>query len=80
MAKPVNTQALEKRSVANEKKINTLEIAYEKNTETLFDAHNLLEEKVLSISDKLDLEIKKTRILIASNLGLFSALLYLNLF
>lgn len=73
MAKPVNTQALEKR-------LSNAEIAFEKNIENIINSHNSLEERVNSISQSLDSEVKKTRVLAAATFGLFSALLYLNLF
>ena len=69
MAKPVNTQALEKR-------LSNAEITFEKNIENIISAHNSLEQRVNSVSQSLDSEVKKTRILAAATLGIFLALLY----
>lgn len=76
MARPVNTQALEKRIKITEDKVTQVEKVFDKNTENIIVSHNALEVRVSSISQKLDSEIKKVRILTAATAGLFLALVY----
>ena len=76
MARPVNTQALEKRIKSIEEKAAQVEKVFDMNTENLITSHNALEERVNSISQDLDSQIKKLKILIAATAGLFLALVY----
>ena len=76
MARPVNTQSLEKRIKISEEKVAQVEKVFDKNTENIIASHNALEERVNSISLELDSQIKKLRVLIAVTAGLFFFLVY----